>query len=94
MTQLWRDDTIQHWRSGLRGEPREIRGVPATVRGGYRRRLVRVCMYCLDHDSGCGWHNGRLLPQHVLSHGICDLCVAQYHPFQARMRRLESVGAN
>jgi hypothetical protein len=79
------------WLSGIRGRPMLIRGVPAVLRGGYARRMVRVCAYCGDHDSGKGWHGGSLLPQHVLSHGICETCFTDYHPFSDRGLRLEGI---
>lgn len=83
--------TLRLWRSGARGAAADIRGVAATIRAGYAPRLVRVCVYCGDHDSGMGWHNGRLLPQHVLTHGICKECFVDYHPFSNRMIRLERI---
>jgi hypothetical protein len=76
------------WLCGIRGEPRLIRGTLATVRGGYRARLVRVCMYCGDHDSGYGFHNGRLLPQHHRTHGACEDCVRDYHPLRGAYAHL------
>jgi hypothetical protein len=89
--------TIDLWASGTRGRVQVINardaadgpGVVATVRAGYAKRYIRVCCVCGDHHTdGLGWHSGRLLPQHVLTHTYCPDCREQYHPLGERYRRL------
>ena len=81
------------WLCGIRGEPRLIRGIPATVRGGYAPRLIVACAWCGDLRDETGWHIGTTLVQHSVSHTMCPDCLVDYHPFSDRMLRLERTAA-
>jgi hypothetical protein len=69
------------WLCGIRGEPRLIRGTLATVRGGYRPRLIRRCAWCYDIAEGTEeFHVGKTLPQHRVTDGICKDCILSCFP--------------